>query len=148
MNLPKQTGCIKKLELSFLMKTSLSTERGSYAHQKVTKHPAPLFSHHLLKQHCLKSFHFKLLEGGVLGDFPMPFCVTVTSCTQPAPRICFHSGRLQSTNPFVMANVSLLGYFSLNQLCQYFVRHLFCPVFHQNQGLQKLFDLPFSETPL
>lgn len=66
--------------------------------------------------------------------FPTLFLVTVTLFRKPALRICFHSGSLQSTNPFVMANVSLLGYFNLNQLYKGFVRHLFCPVFHQHQG--------------
>lgn len=33
------------------------------------------------------------------------------------------TGRLYSTNPFARANVSLLGYFRLNQLYKCFVRH-------------------------
>lgn len=57
----------------------------------------------------------------------MPFLVTVTLFRKPALRIRFHSGSLYSINPFVMANGSLLVYFSLNQLYKCFVRTFILP---------------------
>lgn len=57
----------------------------------------------------------------------MTFLVTVMLFRKPALRICFHSGSLYSINPFVMANVSLLAYFSLNQLHKCFVRTFVLP---------------------
>lgn len=59
--------------------------------------------------------------------FPVPVLITVTLFRKPALRIRFHGGGLYSINPFVMANGSLLVYFSLNQLYKCFVRTFILP---------------------